>query len=301
MARRQPGRHRALLTVIAAALLLALAPTRWTRWVGWFQDPVAFLFTPISHPLMKMSRTLRPARGADSPDDPRLRELEVQTDQLRLRLRRKERRIAELERTIEQLQGGLAVTPRTPVRVLAAPVDVTARSSDLADRTLRVAAGRSRGVAPGRTVAVARGVHLVGRVVDVGARSCWVLPVTSPKAGWIEAIVITGDSLESSWACQIRADGQGALVGDVEAEASGVERGQLVRLDDETWPSGAQMLSLGRVEEVTTKENGRLQITVRPEIDVDRVGQVVLRITEASDPAGSPERNEGPPGEGGGS
>jgi len=287
MARRETDRHRALVLAIAAALLLSLAPTRWTRWVGWFHDPVAFLLTPISHPLMKSTRSFRPPQNDESTDDPQQRELQSRLDALRLELRRKERRIEQLSRTIEQLQGGLAVTPTTPVRVLAAPVDVTAASSDLADQTLRVAAGRHQGVAPGRTVAVARGVHLVGRVIDVGARSCWVLPVTSPKTGWIEARVMVGQSLQDSWMCQLRADGQGALLGDVQAEAVGIEAGQIVRLDDETWPTAAQMLVLGRVQPVPKKENGRIQIAVQPQIDVDRVSQVVLRITVASEQGGA--------------
>jgi len=285
MARRDAAHHRALVFAVIAALALSLAPSHWTSfWIDWFREPVTFLFRPIAHPLTSVSRSIRPARGA-AEESPRLAELQRERDAQTLVNRRLQRRIEELEATIEQLQQGVPAAPAAPIRQIAAPV--TGGSSDPADGVMQVGAGRRQGVVPGATVAVARAVNLVGRVIEVDQRSCWVLPITTrPRGegehGWIEGRVEVGDDLASSFRCQVRPMGDGTLAGDVVRDAVGVEAGQIVRLDDPAWPASAQMLILGAIERVERKENQRLVITVRPAVAIDRVSDVVLRVTLAA-------------------
>lgn len=261
-------------------LALSLAPARYSQWAGWASQPTAFIVQPIAHPVMRLTRWLLPEPRVRAADDPQLRELERQRDQAVLALRQTQLRVAQLERQVRDLQSGAPVAPVALVRQLWAPV--TARSSNLSDGTIRIGAGAEQRVAPEVSVATARGVHLVGRVVQVEPRASWVLLFTNPRAGHIQAVVMTGPTLAESFGCQIRGRGDGLLDGDMVADAVGVEIGQLVRLRDESWPAAAQMLILGRVVEVDRKENQRLVIVVKPEIPPDRVSEVVLRIPEAT-------------------
>ena len=53
------------------------------------------------------------------------------------------------------------------------------------------------------------------------------------------------------------------------------------------WPAAAQMLIVGRVIDVSRKENQRIVIVVEPEVSPERVSEVVLRIPESSAPEGA--------------
>jgi cell shape-determining protein MreC len=266
--------------------VLAMTPSRWTQWAGRFAEPVAFVVQPIAHPMMKFTRWMLPTPGERTGDDPQLRELIRQREESELALRQAQLRISQLERQVRDLQSGAPVAPGAHVRQLWAPV--TARSSTLSDGVIRIGVGKADQVEPEASVATARGVYLVGRVVEVEARTSWVLPFNHPKAGHIEAVVMNGSTLAESFGCQLRGRGDGKLEGDLVAEAIGIQTGQLVRLRDESWPIAAQMLVLGRVVEVSSKENNRLVIVVEPDIAPDRVSEVVLRIPESQKTEATP-------------
>lgn len=170
------------------------------------------------------------------------------------------------------------------MRALAA--SVIGASSDLADGLLTVRAGRDEGVTERETVAVVNGVHLVGRVESVAARTSRVRPITRSGAGWIQALVYIDRPGGKAYRCQLRGADDGTLKGDLEEGAQGIEPGQEVRLQDADWPDTAQMLVLGRVESVGAKEGAPLRsvIIVRPDLQLERVRRVVLRIPAA--PAG---------------
>lgn len=278
--RHEPG-GRLLLVAVALCAIASLLPARWTRWAGWLAEPMAFVVQPIAHPVMRVTRWLLPDDPVASPDDdPEVRAILDRFDEQTLALRQAELRIEQLERQVRDLQSGVPVAPGARVRQLWAPV--TARSSNLSDGTIRIGAGRAQSVEAKVSVATARGVHLVGRVIEVEPRTSWVLPFNHAKSGHIQGVVFTGETLVGSFACQLRGIGDGRLQGDMIAEAVGIEPGQLVRLRDESWPAAAQMLILGRVVEVDRKENQRLMITVEPEVSPERVSEVVLRIPESS-------------------
>lgn len=284
MARRRDTSGRLFVLLVALALALALTPTRLAGWEGWLADPVTFVVQPIAHPIERLTRWLVPERATVGLDDPRVRELDQRRGEALLALRQAELRITQLQRQVRDLQSGVPVAPGTRVRQVWAPV--TSRSSNLADGTIRVGAGRAERVAPGVSVATARGVHLVGRVISVRTHTSWVLPFNHERAGPIEGVVMTGATFAESFGCLLRGRGDGLLAGDMVADAVGVEPGLLVRLRDEAWPAIAQMLVLGRVVEVHRKENGRLRIVVKPELNPERLSEVVIRVPEAAPTSG---------------
>jgi len=293
MARRRDAGGRVLFIVIVAALALGLAPDRWTGWASWPAEPVTFVVQPIAHPVAELTRWLLPRREALTAGDPRLTALQSQRDQALLALRRAQQRIDRLEAQVRDLQSGVPVAPGARVRQVWTPV--IARSSVLADGTISLGAGRDQGIVEGVSVATARGVLLIGRIVRVGARSSWTLPFNHPRAGPVEGVVLTGPTLAESFGCLLEGVGDGTLVGDMVGDAVGVEVGMVVRLRDEAWPEIAQMLVLGHVERVERKDNGRLRIVVRPNADPTRVSEVVVRIGVASrDTPGANRSGEAP-------
>jgi cell shape-determining protein MreC len=269
---------------LAILLLLALTPTRLTRWAGALSGPANFVVLPISHPLLAFSRMLR-SEAAGVSEDPQIEALQIQRDDLALRLARARARVDELERLVGDLQGGLAVAPESGVRAFEAPV--VSMTPSLEAGLLRIGAGEREGVVAGASVAVARGVHLVGRVESVDARTCVVAMLSAPSTGWIEALVMVDDP-ETGWGCQLEPISGGRLRGDMVADATGIRAGQTVRLADRSWPASAQMLVIGRVEEATQRENGRWVVTVRPVVDAGRLGEVVLRAPQRVEDEGAP-------------
>ncbi|RMD65968.1 MAG: hypothetical protein D6824_01675 [Planctomycetota bacterium] len=276
MHRRHSQHSRALLLAALALTLLALAPSRLTGWIRPLQDPAIVLVAPVSHSAAAVARLLRPAVKGPAPPA-KLREILLERDRLQRRYLVALQRIEDLEQRVESLQRGVPVEPELDVTPVVAPV--MGGSSDPRDGVLMVRAGLAQGIQPRVSVAVAAGEHLVGRVVDVRSRHCYVLPITRlPQEEWIQGAVITDDK-PLGWLCQLRAVGDGTLRGDLEADAVGVAPGQLVRLKDPSWPQAAQMLTLGRIVQLTPKPDAplRTQIVVRPVVDIERVSEVILR------------------------
>lgn len=281
MTSRRDTAGRPLLVAFVFAIL-ALLPARWTRWAGWFAEPTAFLVQPLAHPVMRITQWLMPRQAESDQDDPRVLALQEERESAMLALRQAEYRVEQLERQVRDLQSGVALAPGATVRQLWAPV--TARSSNLSDGTIRIGAGRAERVEPEVSVAITRGAHLVGRIIEVEARTSWMLPFNHPKAGRIRGVVLTGATFDESFGCQLSPRRDGLLDGDMVAEAVGIEAGQIVRLRDDGWPESAQMLVLGEIIEVDRKENQRLVIVVRPQVAPERVSEVVLRIPEPRTP-----------------
>ncbi|HZW10279.1 MAG TPA: hypothetical protein VFF69_10290, partial [Phycisphaerales bacterium] len=87
------------------------------------------------------------------------------------------------------------------------------------------------------------------------------------------------------FACKLRPAGDGTLKGDVgDPGAQGsrlIQPGQVVRLFDRHWPASAQMLVIGAVESVEPAPDSPLRpvIVVRPTVALERVTEVIVRIT----------------------
>jgi cell shape-determining protein MreC len=259
---------------IVVVFVLALLPSAWSGWVSIFREPVTFLVRPIADPLASLSRP-----STDERDDPALLEMErQQRNELEQRLALAHRRIDELERQITDMQGSIALRPELSLEMLAAPVT----GSTIVDGAsiLRVGAGTREGVVTRATIAVVRGVYLIGRVVSVESRTCSVLAFTTERSGLIRGLVIQDREGAQALTCYLTPGEGGRMIGEMDASVvpDDVAIGQLVRLDDDEWPTSAQMLVVGRVESVDQRENGRVIVTVLPEVDPTRVSDVVLRI-----------------------
>ena len=82
--------------------------------------------------------------------------------------------------------------------------------------------------------------------------------------------------------------GDGTLRGDAAYDpqdpdaATRIAVGQVVRLDDGEWPASAQMLVLGTVEAVEPAPDSPLRpvVIVRPTVALDRVTEVIVRVSE---------------------
>ncbi|MCB9837870.1 MAG: hypothetical protein H6813_00890 [Phycisphaeraceae bacterium] len=278
--------NRTLTLTTLALIVLALAPYRTTRWLGGLTTPVEFALAPVQHPASIVAHLLRPPRVRGEADDETLRALRLELDCWRSAFAEADGRIAELERLLRDLQSGAELASNLDIMQVAAPV--IGGPSDLTEGLLRVRAGTDRGVVARSSVATTRGVHLVGRVIEVTRGMSTVLPVTNPRAGLIDAVVLTSDGL-GPWACQLEPAGDGSLEGDLVAEAQGIVLGQVVTVRDRAWPASAQGLILGRVTEIETKPNQRLRIRVTPDQPSETIGEVILRCPRIpDDPGGAP-------------
>lgn len=287
------NQQRLLIAAALLAIALALAPARFTGWLGWFAEVTRNLIAPISHPVARFSRWISPATQGDAPE--RVLAIEEERDRYRALYLREAETARALRRRIAALQQGLALNPDLPYRLETAPVIGT--SSEPGGGTITVRLGRPAGVDLS-TVATVGGDQIVGRVVRVGARDCQVRPITDKSAGPILArVILTPDGLGA--ACQLEPDGSGLLKGPVE-DLSGdatlgnlaVQPGQTVRLADDAWPANAQMLVVGRVLRVEPSPEHPLRsiVVVEPKATLARVGQVELRIIDraAAEPAADP-------------
>lgn len=276
----KPSR-RLLAGSILVLLVMGLLPLRMTAWAGWFGDLLATLVAPVSDPSARIARWLAPATPRSAQPE-QIRRLEQEREEL-LRLYRVEREeVARLRGLIADLQAGAALYPEAKVRQLVAPV--IASSSDRSSTVLRVRAGRAAGVDRG-AIATTAGVQLVGRVQDVAERLCDVFPITDPGTGSLTGMILL-DATSVGPTCLLKPTGAGTLSGPVE-DMSGIsprraiEPGMRVLLQDSAWPRAAQMLLIGVVETAEPAPNQPLRtvVTVRPTLRLDRVGEVVLRLS----------------------
>lgn len=271
---------------VGALLVLGLTPVRYLGWVAWIREPVVRLIAPLSAPVVAFAGWVAPPEGvaASSEVVELLERNAAQLEQLYLAEKFENQRLRSL---ITELQRGIALNPELPVTQFAAPV--IGRSSDPSSSMLTVRAGRERGVTP-NTVAVVAGVQILGRVQSATDATCTVLPITDPAAGQIRAMIATDERSIDGPACLLQPTPDGTLRGDVEdrTDASGnpaddIQPGMIVRLRDPNyWPANAQMFVIGVVERVQTSPDSALRrvVTVRPTVDLRRVSEVVLRVTE---------------------
>lgn len=294
------SRHSTLPTMPLAVVLvvvLAFLPARCSGPIEWTGQLVGNLVAPVSHPMATFGRWISPAaRDADPEVVTRLNE---ERDRYRWLYEREVDENERLRDLIAELQQGQSLGLDPSVRQAYAPV--IGRSSDLASGILRVRIGIENG-AHRNAVATVRGSQLVGRLVRVGPGSSELRLLTDPAAGSVLGLIVTDDQNpgeSNGLRCSLKPTGTGTLEGRVEQlrglesfDERPIEPGMRVVLDDETWPASSQRLTLGTVERVTPDPDNALRrlVTVRPTVVLDRVAEVVIRISERSpsDSAGGP-------------
>jgi cell shape-determining protein MreC len=291
MARTRSNPRRTLFIAAAILLILALLPSRFTRVVASYAaEPARIALAPPSRVFTIVADFLRPPRSAGLSDDPAIREIEQARDEYQRRWRNAEERINTLQRLLAELQRGRAILPNLAYTPFATPI--IARATDPTSGVLTVRGGRDRDIIT-NAVASTEGVHLVGRVVAVNARTSDIQPITHRATNWMRVSIDppSPDDLAVAYA-QIQPIGEGLLRGEVDSDAPDVQVGQTVRLADNSWPESAQTLVVGEIIEISPKDVQPLRtvITVRPIIDPSRVSQVFLWIPESDSP---PTRGRG--------
>ncbi|MEM9066723.1 MAG: rod shape-determining protein MreC [Planctomycetota bacterium] len=288
-AHHSPSSKQVLILLSLGLLFVSLLPSRFLRWAAWSGDVVTTVVTPVSDPVSRFGHWVAPARREARQGD--IDQLTIENEGLRLQRDRFARRVERLEETVRRLQGGIGSISLGGARLLEAAI--TSRTSDLTSGVLVARAGNAQGVTTEAVAAAAtEDYQLVGRVIHVGPRICHIRPITTENPerirGRIEAVEEDGRGPYVS----LEATGDRSLEGPVGVSEDPLETfeiavGQRVRLDDPAWPVGAQGLLIGRVTEVRTDPDDpqRNVVEVTPDLRLDRVGQVVLRIPDLSDDA----------------
>jgi cell shape-determining protein MreC len=289
MARRaaqHATKDRWLPAAVAVLFVLSFLPARVLTPFTWLGDLVAVLVAPVSQPVRIVGAWLSPASAA-APEPEEIALLRRQRDEYQTLYERMRERNNDLLRQMEQLRLMIELNPAVNTRHLNAPV--ISGTSDPANALLLIRAGTANGVNRNDVVAV-EGVQLFGRVERAAARTSWILPITAEASGYIEGQVMVADG--DGFACKLRPVGDGTLMGDVgDPGAQGstaIQPGQVVRLLDRTWHESAQMLVIGRVESVAPAPDSPLRpvIVVRPSVALERVTEVIVRITPEEREAG---------------
>ncbi|MEM1166239.1 MAG: rod shape-determining protein MreC [Planctomycetota bacterium] len=304
MARRSSKPAVPMAGVAVALAVITIVPTRFSGWLGWFRDPVETVLAPISGPVAAIADRLRGEVSRAAVSAERDREaLAGELERLQQQHAAALVRNAELEALVQDLQQGVPFRPDA----LAASL-VAVRVGGTPPATIVVNRGARDGVRAGGTVAVARGSQqLVGIVSRASTRASTVRVLTD--ASFDEASVgavvvgeegVTSASIAGMVRLELLPTGDGRLAQDdvPEGDASRIEIGQLVRLDDERWPTAAQMFVLGRVTDVRELADEPLhrQVLVRPlGGDLSRTRSVILHVSVAGF-----EEGEGDPGGRGG-
>ena len=281
MSRSESRSQRAFSIAVGLTFAAALLPTGWLGWTSILADVINVPLQPLMDAGLGIATWIRPADDRFAGASVELRRLRVELEKTRALLYGARLRSEALEEEIGELQAARRLHQGAEINPLYARV--TARSPDRARGPVRLNAGSRHGVVPG-TVAVYRGVHLIGRVADgVSRLSCHLVPITDPAAGLVEAIILPADdplaAVKTAPRLQLAPDGNGTLVGDLDRSIV-VSRGDIVRLSDPSWADSAQGMIVGLVESTSTKDLQPLlsSIVVRPRYQAHRVESVTLKI-----------------------
>jgi cell shape-determining protein MreC len=282
------------LTVLVF-LVLSLAPSKFTRWLGATRDLAMIPVAPLSGLLESASSGIRPARvNVVDDEEQRTREqIDAVIDELEAENKRLWARVYELTREVEDL-GRLQVT--TGVDALTVPA--TRVASVVSSGAIEVRPGERAGVSVNAVATAPGGLQIVGLVSRTGPNTSTVHILTDRRfepnlvAGVVSGAgsrITTVEELDRLPRVDLRPTGRGTLVAE-EVELPIADRiaiGDTVRVFDGGWPRVAQLLVLGRVSEIRDTDQPLFKrIVVEPELDLSRVRSVLLRMpaSEGGDP-----------------
>lgn len=281
MAHPATSRRGPLAAAVAALALLSALPPRYGQWVESLGRVARMVTAPVTGPIYHTARWLTPQDRAAGPEVAMLR---GEVERWKAMYLQEQRRSEDFRRQSELLLKG-SMYAELPVQQLVRPV---IEASSLHGERLTVRAGSREGVEK-NTVATTDAVQVVGRVSHVAARTCDITLITDPVAGQVRGVIMVSDDTAGPAAMLRPVRGAGILQGLVENSGPRPERGQIVRLDDDSWPRSARMLVLGIIDKVEKNDVGWSIITVKPTVDLLRVSEVFLRMTPSEpDAPGAP-------------
>jgi len=272
--------------VVTGLIILCTLPSSWLGWTGWFAAQAEVVISPIAHPITMARNFVLPRSVGDPGASERERALIEELELARERLARARAENGRLERLVDDLSRGAALTPEVRVRQIERPV-IGQASEFMVVRT------GSAPLVERSTIAVVDAVQLCGRVAEARGRTSLVLPFNARSAEPIMGAVMLDGSGERTARCLLRPVGDGSLRGDVthtEGGGLGIRTGMEVRLLDDQWPRHAQMLRIGLVDRVTSSPDQplRTRIVVRPGVDLRTAPSVIFRVPDYDGEGGMP-------------
>lgn len=278
--------RRAYLAAAAVILtLLGLIPAKYGAWMNSIGDKAFLLAGPVTAPIYRAVRWITPAPTAESEEITALRD---EADRWKTLYLQAVRETDEAQRKLDALAKGAVLVPMPEAQLVRPVIGASAEPGG----TIQVRAGARDGVEV-NSVATTVGVQLVGRVIATASRICTVRLINDHATGRISGCVMISDSVRGS-KCLLSPVTNGLLQGLVSLGAGDKPPGigQLVRLVDDKWPQTSQMLVVGRIKWLETDSTGHCIITVEPTTDLQRLSEVVLRISrqdteERGAPAGT--------------
>jgi hypothetical protein len=271
------SRRGPLIAASLALLATAILPSRYGEWANALGRTAQLIIAPVTQPVTQTTAwLLGPADR--SRNSPLIAQLERERDQFKTMWLQEQGRTAELRRVIDEMSRGALVNE---LRVSQIRRQVIGGTTDGLGGRLQVRAGVDEGVRV-NDVATTSGVQLVGKVVETGGKTSWVRLITEKSAGQIRGVVIDAQS-QRGVMLVLSPVGDGKLQGSALLQTgqadTPIAEGQEVRLEDAQWPRSAGMLLIGRVERAWRGNDGRQYATVRPTADLERLSEVVLRLT----------------------
>ena len=273
-----------LAAACVAAGLLAVVPWRYSSWVQTPANLLSVFVSPLQNGFTKVLSPIAVKRGTGGVNGDGTGRDGPEFELLRTRCLQFEQENQQLRAQVESLQAGIRLNAGLGTSRVVAP-SLGLRGSLLQLRTdhLEPLADGASPIGTG-SVVVIDGVNLVGRVVEPGSKVTLAQLVADSSGREIRGVVRPrereGEGVEQpEYGVRLTPTNGGRLTGSVYlitkavGNAAGrrlepVQPGARVRLADPEWPRFAQMLILGEVESVSTAQNDRQMVTVRPMYEV---------------------------------
>ncbi|MDA0214171.1 MAG: hypothetical protein O2875_02270 [Planctomycetota bacterium] len=272
--------------VVAFVVMLGLLPTRWIAPLTGDLSSILWVpLSPIAHGATAMRLWLRPPKVTTTEGDG---SISADRDYYRGLWHAEQILVQELEKKLSAYEVISGASKRAGAVRLAA-ANVLSRTTGAGGAALKLNVGTQQGISAG-DVAIVDGDAIVGRIAaEVGAVSSTVISIANRSIGRIVGYIVPADQEKSkrpqSIVVQLMPDAKGNLRGDIDL-GSAARPGDVVRVKDPGWPDGAQGMRLGVVMEIKRKDEQPLrgEIVVRPAVDPNMVGELVVKLSQSSQP-----------------
>jgi len=261
-----------------------MAPVSWLGWTSDLADLIRVPVTPFSHVGIMVTSWVRPAiEPSDLPTDEQERNnlAIAERDHYRQLWTAQMLRATELADQLRELQALPNSALRNPLPPMSIAIDITGRrSSDVAGTLeLKLIRGISGRILIGDIATIGR--DIVGRVTQVGSTRLELTPVNHKDIGLTRAAIIPAhpSNHRPPLLAEIilQSDGGSSMFAEVPA-SSGVQVGDLVQLDDPSWPQSGAGLTLGVVGKVVQLDEAplRQRVVIVPRRRARDVSRVVV-------------------------
>ncbi len=263
---------------------MSLVPASWLGWTSDLAALVRIPVTPISHIGIIFTSWVRPSlEPSDLPTDEQERnELAIaERDHYRQMYHAQMLRATEFADQLRELQALPETALRNPRPPIIIQVDVTGnRPSDISGTIeLKLISEASSRIRTGDIAIVGR--DIVGRISSVGKTRIVLMPTTNKEIGLTRAAIVPAHptNTRSPLLAEItlQSNNNAHMIAKVVA-TSGVKKGDLVQLDDPSWPLVGSGLTLGIVEDVLPLDEAplRQRVIIAPRRIARDVSRVVI-------------------------